>query len=341
MDQERYLRQLILPQIGEAGQNKIHKAHIAVIGAGGLGCPLLLYLCAAGIGQVTIIDNDDVAKSNLHRQILFSEGDIGQNKASIAAERLNRIYPDCHVEAIQKRLDTYVAQDIADKADIVIDGSDSFLTKYIVSDILRRKKKPMVIGAVVGFNGYVAAFDHLKASYKDIFPSPPKQAPNCNEAGVLGPVAGHIATIMATETLKIISGCKDTLLGKIYNISMLDYHSHVTHFDTYQTSEKEVFLKPVTFITNLRDDFDIIDIREEAEIVVAPMRCQDKANYHHLPLSSIHTHLECLNDFSKPLIVCQSGRRAENLALKIILTKDVQFNDVFVLEGGLNKVNLF
>jgi adenylyltransferase/sulfurtransferase len=212
---EKFSRQMMLPFIGEAGQEKLRNSHIVVVGCGGLGCPLLLYLAASGVGTITIIDNDTVSVSNLHRQILFSHHDIGQFKSVIAAKKLSLMHPDTHIIPITKRLDTKLAQELCVNADLVIDGTDSFLSKYILSEIC-----PVLLTAsVVGMTGYIAGFTQ-KVQYRTIFPTIPDNAPNCSQAGVLGSVAGLIGCFLATEALKIILGHPNNIIHKMITLDL-------------------------------------------------------------------------------------------------------------------------
>ena len=323
MFDEKYVRQISLPQIGAAGQKKISDAHCVVVGAGGLGCPLLLYLAAAGIGKITIIDNDTVSLSNLHRQILFSQSDIGQSKTEIAAMRLKRIHPNATIIAVKKRLDTKIAEKYVPDADIVIDGTDSFLSKYILSDITEYHHIPFLMGAVAGFSGYMAAF-HGGATYRDIFPDPPETAPSCNETGIIGAMAGQIACMMGLETIKIIVDFENTLINKLCRLSSLDYQHKIIDFSS-QLPQIRTKLKPISFISEHEiHHYTLIDIREAEELKEKPLL----SNAYHVPLSSIKTNLTILNTYKNIALMCHSGRRAERLALLLSLTDQTQHSAI-------------
>lgn len=200
---------MILPEIGIKGQEKLSSAKVLVIGAGGLGCPALLYLSAAGIGTIGVIDFDVVELHNLHRQILYSTDDVGKPKALIAAEKLKKQNPHSNILIFNEMLSETNAEKIISQFDIVVDGSDNFLTRYLVNDTCVKLNIPLVYGSILKFEGQVAVFN-CKGSknLRDIFPEPPnaEDVPNCDENGVLGTLPGIIATMMAQETLKLILG---------------------------------------------------------------------------------------------------------------------------------------
>lgn len=203
----RYNRQMILPEIGIKGQEKIFSAKVLVVGAGGLGCPALLYLSAAGIGTIGIIDFDKVELHNLHRQILYSTEDVGKSKANTAAEKLKNQNPHTNILVFDEMLSETNAEKIISQFNIVVDGSDNFLTRYLVNDTCVKLNLPLVYGSILKFEGQVAVFNFKGGkNLRDIFPEPPnaEDVPNCDENGVLGTLPGIISTMMAQETLKLI-----------------------------------------------------------------------------------------------------------------------------------------
>src|ERR1051326_6363377 len=214
---ERYQRQVILPGFGEGGQQKLREARVLVIGAGGLGCPVLQYLTAAGIGTVGIVDDDVVALNNLQRQVLYGVKDIGLSKAETAANILQQLNPGIEIIPYNERLTVQNALVLLDDFDIVIDGTDNFATRYMINDACVLLKKPLVYGAVSQFEGQVSIFrnqSHDDVNYRDIFPDPPKESEilNCAEGGVLGTMTGIIGTMMANETIKLIAGIGEPLV---------------------------------------------------------------------------------------------------------------------------------
>ena len=220
----RYQRQIILPEFGEAGQQKLLQAKVLVIGAGGLGCPVLQYLAAAGVGTLGLVDDDVVALNNLHRQVLYTVHDIGNAKAESAARVLRGMNPEIEIIPYQKRLTAGNALALLRDYDIVIDGTDNFATRYMINDACVLLGKPLVYGAISQFEGQVAVFDcrvsngEETINYRDIFPNPPAEdeVMNCAEAGVLGILPGIIGTMMANETIKLITGIGEPLVGRMF-----------------------------------------------------------------------------------------------------------------------------
>jgi molybdopterin/thiamine biosynthesis adenylyltransferase len=222
---ERYKRHLVLKEVGGQGQQKLKAARVLVVGAGGLGSPLIMYLAAAGVGTIGVIDDDRVSLDNLQRQIAHDTGRVGTAKVKSADETVQRLNPHVTVEAIEARLSADNARAIIERYDIVADGSDNTETRYLVADACYFAKRTLVFGAVGPFDGYVSTFKpHLRdasgtpyPSYRCLFPeAPPAGAvPNCSEVGILGAVAGVIGTLQATEVLKEILGLGSTLAGRL------------------------------------------------------------------------------------------------------------------------------
>ncbi|MHA4845597.1 ThiF family adenylyltransferase [Flavitalea antarctica] len=229
----RYARHLRLSGFGESAQLKLKAARVLVIGAGGLGSPILLYLAAAGVGTIGIVDDDYVDISNLQRQILFDTPDTGQSKAVRAAEKLRQLNPHINVIAHHQKISSANALDIIRDYDLIADGSDNFPTRYLINDAAVLSGKPLVYGSVFRFEGEVSVFNLLNSdgsrgpNYRDLFPvSPsPESVPDCSEAGVLGILPGIIGSIQALEVLKIAAGIGKTLSGKIFHFDSLGMSS--------------------------------------------------------------------------------------------------------------------
>ncbi|MFT5252961.1 MAG: molybdopterin/thiamine biosynthesis adenylyltransferase [Flavobacteriales bacterium] len=203
----RYNRQVMLPEVGDAGQAKIKKAKVLVVGAGGLGCPILQYLATAGVGTIGIVDFDIIEIHNLHRQILYTEDQVGLSKAETAKATLQKLNPLIEVIAIPEKITVENVSTILNDYDIIADGSDNFATRYLVNDTCVSLDKTLIYGSILGFEGQVAIFNHRESkNLRDLFPdSPdPKDVPNCSMNGVLGTLPGMIGTMMAHETLKVI-----------------------------------------------------------------------------------------------------------------------------------------
>ncbi len=218
---ERYRRHLTMPEVGEAGQHRLLRSRVALIGAGGLGSPIALYLAAAGVGRLTLIDDDKVERSNLQRQILHSESRLGQRKVESGRTALLDLNPTIEVVAYDARLDSSNVLDLLGGHDVVVDGSDNLPTRYLVNDACLRLGVPNVYGAIFRFEGQVAVFGGaapgLRPCYRCLFPEPPpaEYAPSCAEAGVLGVLPGVIGTIMAAETIKLLLGLGEPMAGRL------------------------------------------------------------------------------------------------------------------------------
>jgi molybdopterin/thiamine biosynthesis adenylyltransferase len=222
----RYNRQTILPEIGDEGQEKLKKAKVLVIGAGGLGCPVLQYIATAGVGFIGIMDFDTIEIHNLHRQILYTENEIGKEKAFVAKQVVSKLNPLIEAEAINVKLTTENASTIIQQYDVIVDGSDNFSTRYLVNDTCVQFQKPLVYGSILKFEGQIAVFNHNGSkNLRDLFPvmPDPKEVPNCNLNGVLGTLPGIIGTMMAQETLKLILELP-TLRNELVLFDTLDWH---------------------------------------------------------------------------------------------------------------------
>jgi molybdopterin/thiamine biosynthesis adenylyltransferase len=228
----RYNRQMMLPEIGDSGQGKLKKARVLVIGAGGLGCPILQYMATAGVGTIGIVDFDIIELHNLHRQILYIEEHVGQSKAITAKSVLETLNPLITVIAFEKKLTIENAAQIIKDFDVIVDGCDNFETRYLVNDICVMLGKSLVYGSIFKFEGQMAVFNHDGSkNLRDLFPEAPnpKDVPNCNLNGVLGTLPGIIGTMMAQETLKLIMDLP-TLENELVLFNSLDWNFNKLKF---------------------------------------------------------------------------------------------------------------
>jgi molybdopterin-synthase adenylyltransferase len=222
---ERYARHIILAELGGAGQQKLKKSRVLVIGAGGLGAPLLSYLAAAGIGTLGIVDDDRVSLSNLQRQVIFDTDLVGSPKVAAAAARIGKINPHVTVEAHEVRLTEDNARELIARYDIIADGSDNFDTRYLVADVCEELRKPLVAAALGRFDGSLTVLKPFEKSvdgnlfpgYRDLFPERPPAGlvPSCAEAGIIGALAGVIGTLQAMEVIKLAAGVGEPLVGRL------------------------------------------------------------------------------------------------------------------------------
>ena len=227
----RYARHIILPEVGSEGQARLLAARVLVIGAGGLGSALLLYLAAAGIGTIGVIDDDTVDLSNLQRQVIHGTGAVGRPKVASAAERLAEVNPDVRVEAHEARLTAANALDLIARYDIVADGSDTFATRFLVADACRLAGRPLVTAALLRFDGQITTVPARADDgpcYRCLFPAPPPAGvvPNCAEAGVLGALAGMIGSMQAIEVVKELLGRGESLAGTLLVVDALSHGFH-------------------------------------------------------------------------------------------------------------------
>ncbi|PRD44188.1 thiamine biosynthesis protein ThiF [Phyllobacterium phragmitis] len=240
---ERYARHIVLPEIGGPGQQKLKRARVLVIGAGGLGAPVLHYLAAAGVGTLGIIDDDSVALSNLQRQVIHDTDSVGEPKTQSAARSLARINPHVKVETHVMRLDAANAEALIANYDVIADGSDNFETRYAVADASAAAGRPLVTAAIGRFDGTLTVLKPFEAdgdgkpnpSYRDLFPSPPPpgMVPSCAEAGVLGVLPGVLGTLQAMEVIKLITGIGEPLVGRL-----LLYDALAARFETIRYSAR-------------------------------------------------------------------------------------------------------
>lgn len=347
---DRYSRQILLPEIGKEGQEKIANARVLVVGAGGLGCPALQYLAAAGVGKIGIVDPDIVDISNLQRQILYGTEDLGAPKATAAKKRLQELNPDITVTAFCEALTTENALGLFSGYDIVIDGTDNFGTKFLINDAAVKLGKTVVHGAIQGFDGHVSVFDATKGPcYRCLYPAPPTTAvQSCAEAGVIGALAGIVGTMQAMETIKAIIGgdALHLLTGKLL---VIDARTMETRRIAFQKkadcplcskAASEIVLQgasPVCFAEAIEEvecgltppDAIFIDVRERHEWEEGHIE-----GARHVPLSALQKNPDI---FTPPaghracIIYCQHGQRSRR-ATEILMAKGCR--NVHSLRGG-------
>lgn len=359
MIMDRFARQYVLPGFGKAAQQKLKKSKILVIGAGGLGCPALLYLAAAGVGTIGIMDGDMVSMSNLNRQILFGESDLGLNKAETAAHFLKSKYSDICIECIPEFITTENAVSVISKYDLILDGSDNFPTRYLVNDACVLLEKPMVFGAIYQNQGQVGilnAKDSNSVNYRDLFPDPPTayEIPNCNETGVLGVLPGIIGTIQATEAIKFVTGYGNTLIDKMLFYNLLDHQSYEVALSKnpeaqHLTPKTIGQLKEIDYAVvcgngdsiSWSDAFALLKKFPEGKLI--DVREKDEAprlkNIHHIsvPVSGIEEIPSILSPIDPLLLFCQSGIRS--LKTVKILENAFPGKKIHSISGGIEDMD--
>lgn len=320
---KRYHRQIILSEIGLEGQERLKAAKVLVIGAGGLGCPLLQYLVAAGVGNIGIVDDDKVDESNLHRQILYSSADIGKNKAETALEKLKIINPFVDISSYPVRLQAENAEELFSDYELIVDGSDNFATRYLTNDTCVRLGKPLIFGSIFGFEGQVSVFNYRNGpTYRCVFPEA-GESPNCAENGVLGVLPGIIGSFMANETLKIILNTGETLSGKLLIMNVLENTFNLFKVSRVAPDMKTELPEPAPnasddknrllpedlelFLENNQDSVLLVDVREPIEF-----EADGYLNGINIPLSEIPDEIEKLVASGKKIIFyCNSGKRSK------------------------------
>ncbi len=221
---KRYSRHIIMPQVGSKGQRKLLDSKVLIVGAGGLGSPIAIYLTLAGVGTIGIVDFDTVDVTNLQRQILHYDSDIGRPKVQSATDTLKAYNPDVHVNVHEEPIISENAMEIISEYDVIINGADNFPARYLVNDASYLSNKPLVDGSILLFDGQATVYIPGKGCYRCLFPAPPPpgEVPSCAEAGVLGMLPGLVGTIQATETVKLIMGIGDSLSGRLLLIDAID-----------------------------------------------------------------------------------------------------------------------
>ena len=357
-EMQRYSRHLIMPEVTSEGQNRLKAARVLCIGAGGLGSPAALYLAAAGVGTIGIVDFDNVDLSNLQRQILHGTKDIGRGKLESARDRLQDINPQIEIELHKCRFSSENASQLVTRYDVVVDGSDNFPTRYLSNDVCVFAHKPNVYGSVFRFEGQTTVFaPHLGGPcYRCLFPEPPppESVPNCAQAGVLGVLPGIIGMLQAIETLKLILGIGEPLVGRLLHFDALKVKFRELNLrrdpQCPVCGENPTIFSPIDYeqFCGVRDEgtipemsphelkrrmdagepFELIDVREPFEYEIARI---DGAKL--IPLGEITERLDELTGEQPIVVHCHSGMRSAQAAR---LLQQRGFANVYNLEGGID-----
>ena len=353
----RYSRHLVIPDLGVDGQKRLKNARVLVIGAGGLGAPALLYLAAAGVGTIGIVDDDVVEESNLQRQIIHGVGDVGRSKGQSARDSIAGINPLVDVRLHEVRLDRRNAVDLFEQYDLILDGTDNFATRYLVNDAAVLARKPYVWGSIYRFEGQVSVFwedapDGRGLNYRDLYPEapPPGLVPSCAEGGVLGVLCASIASVMGTEAIKLITGLGEPLLGRLmmYDALAMTYRTiairkdpaapPVTGLIDYDefcgvvsdaTADSAITPRELRDLLDSGDKIALIDVREPVEWDINHI---DGAQL--VPSSSINSGegLTGLSRDRRLVLYCKTGVRS---AEALTAVRNAGFADAVHLRGGI------
>ena len=352
-DLRRYSRHLLIPEVGLAGQQRLASARVLVIGAGGLGSPVLAYLAAAGVGRVIVVDDDAVDLTNLQRQILYDTADVGAPKAARAAERLRALNPQVTVDALGVRFDASNARELVALADVVVDASDTFATRYLVNDACVLEGKPDVSGSIFRFDGQLSVFGAPNGPcYRCLYPEPPPEhlVPSCSEGGVLGVLAGIIGSFQAAETLKLILGIGEPLIGRLLLVDALDARVRDVRIArdpscalcgerpsirdvVAQPSQRDVLPRGVLDLdldgldAALADGAVILDVREPHERALGEVPGAVP-----IPATVLEARLHELDTARTYVVACRVGAKSRWAAQRL---KEAGFGRVYHLRDGL------
>ncbi|NUM49746.1 MAG: molybdopterin-synthase adenylyltransferase MoeB [Flavobacteriales bacterium] len=358
---KRYSRHLLIPQLGTKGQEKLKKARVLVIGAGGLGSPVLLYLTAAGVGNIGIVDYDTIDESNLQRQVLFTSSEVGKLKTEIAKNKLTALNPHIQITTYNTRFNSSNALEIIKNYDIVADGTDNFATRYLVNDACVLSEKINVFASIYRFEGQVSVFNLLEKegargpNYRDIFPSPPPPGavPNCAEAGVLGVLPGIIGAMQASEIIKVITGIGEPLSGKMFILDTLSMQNRVMKINknpqnplngekpTQKTlidyelfcntptndTIKEISTQELKQKLDTKQPLQLLDVREPAEREAAHIGGD------FIPMNTIPLNLNKIKKDVPVIVYCRSGIRSAKV---IEFLQEQGFTNTYNLKGGIS-----
>jgi adenylyltransferase/sulfurtransferase len=366
---ERYSRHIIIPEFNIEGQKKLKNAKVLVIGTGGLGAPLLLYLTAAGVGTIGIVDMDVVDDSNLQRQVLFTVKDVGRPKVEVAAERLAQLNPFVKFVTYNTQFHSSNAFDILKDYDIVADGTDNFPTRYLVNDASVLLGKTNVYGSIFRFDGQVTVFNYIDENgngpnYRDLYPEPPPPGlvPSCAEGGVLGVLPGIVGSLQASEVIKVITGVGEPLVGRLFTFDALNFETRILRFkkDKHNPLTGEnptikelidyeqfcgIVKQPAHAETKKTDNVKELTVQELKELFDSKADFQlidVREDYEFeianiggelIPLGTVLQHADKISKEKQVVIHCRSGKRSAD-AIRALEEK-FGFDNLYNLKGGI------
>lgn len=348
----RYARHFTLPDFGQEGQQRLKETSVLVVGAGGLGSPVLLYLAAAGIGHIGIIDDDVVEESNLQRQVLYGVSEVGVPKVEAAKKRVQELNPHVKVTIYQERLTIDNVLDIIEPYDIVADGTDNFPTRYLVNDACVLANKINVYASIFRYEGQVAVFNYLNEdgsrgiNYRDLFPEPPAPGtvPSCAEGGVLGVLPGIVGSMQANEVIKIAAKVGEPLAGRLFLFDAASFTTRILKIPKNPAIQitalkaleaycevpdevKEITAKELKALMEAQADFQLIDVRE-------PFEYQSKnLDGVLIPMSKLAEQVHKIDRHRKVVVHCKVGLRSQ-YAIEYLQEKH-QFTNLYNLKGGI------
>ena len=361
-EKTRYARHITLPEVGVAGQQRLKAGSVLCIGAGGLGSPLLLYLAAAGVGRIGVVDDDLVEPSNLQRQVIHGTGTVGQAKTSSARSRIKDLNPFCRVEEHGVRLSASNALELVAAYDVVVDGTDNFASRYLINDACVLTKRPFVYGSVQRFEGQVSVFNLGSESpdYRDLVPEPPPQGlvPSCADGGVMGVMPGLIGLIQAAEVIKLITGIGTPLDGRLLLVDglsmrfreltlrrrpsrapiekLIDYQAFCTAGDSIsgETSNlmKSISVVELKALLDQNQDLALIDVRNPAEVEVAVIAGSELIPLSTLESDEVIERIQAIAASRTVYVHCKLGGRSAK-AVELLASHGI---DAVNVEGGID-----
>lgn len=352
----RYNRHIIIPEFGIEAQKKLKEARVLVVGSGGLGSPSLLYLAAAGVGTIGIVDFDTVEDSNLQRQVIFGIDDIGKSKAESAKNRLQQLNPYIHIDTYNVQLTSGNILEIISQYDVVVDGTDNFPTRYLINDASVIAGKPNVYASIFQFEGQVSVFNYTDENgetgpnYRDLYPTPPAPGtvPSCAEGGVLGVLPGIIGTLQANEVIKVITGVGESLSGRLFIFDALSFNTRTlkisknpdapkittlidyNQFCGIPSADKEIKEISVDELFSWikeNEDIQIIDVREPNEYE------ERNIGVLLIPLATVAQREQEISRDKKVVVHCRSGKRSATAIRE--LEEKFGFSNLYNLKGGI------
>lgn len=321
----RYSRQTLLTELGKGGQKTLTSSTVLVIGAGGLGCPVIQYLSGAGVGQIIVADGDKISISNLHRQVIYTENDLGVYKSDAVANYVKKSNSGIVIKTIRDYFNKDNAAGLVSQADVVVDCSDNFGTRYLANDVCVSLNKPLVYGSIHQFNGQISVFNYNKGpQLRDLFPEAPSndEAPTCEEEGVLGPLAGIVGSYMALETIKVLCGIGETLSGRLLSFDGLIFNSSTIEIENanavaidfknenYEIPCKVILARGISQI-ELNEllqsgNASVVDVRDEYELE------EKKPNVTYLPFGELKERGLLTESIQKEIVfICANGMRSK------------------------------
>lgn len=351
---ERYSRQVSLKEFGEKGQEKLISSKILIVGMGGLGCPALLYLAAAGACCIGIADDDFVSLNNLQRQVLFSTKDIGKSKVIVAKEKIKELNPGVKIISHNQRVTNKNALNVIKEYDIVIDGTDNFPSKYLINDACVLLDKPLVYGSVSKFQGQVAVFNvadkkNVKCNYRDLFPQPPdEKILNCAEEGVLGVTTGIIGTMQANEAIKLLTCIGQPLINQLLIFNSLNNQSYTLDIsenreayqlpsteDEFRQMDYNLLCAQISFEIGIKELHEFLEEDETLFIDVREIGEEPEVDFKHerIPFSDFKKQIENI-DSPKIVCFCQTGKRSVDAA-RMLVEHFGETKKIYSLKGGV------